>query len=1590
MPAPTGFILQETLDECELWSIYRGRRHRGQKTKLFLAFPEDHYPASAIQEFRYLLESTSGMHGGMLPALESFDSDGHFVVVFEDWPGAMLAEVLGQRRIKIDEFFIIAKNLATALLALHGHGAVHSALSPHSILVDENGEIRILPFLCPHELMGRSGLLHHPEFIERILPYLSPERTGGSGRQTDRRSDQYSLGAILYRMLTGITPFQSEDPLELVYSHAMRPPIHPSALRRDIPSMLSNMVMKLLEKDPENRYQGTPGLAADLGRCYTLYEKGAAETVFTLGEGDIPEIFSISGKLYGRRKETDSIAIVFDGIRRGGKEIINITGPSGIGKTTFVHSIIRPLAGIRGLYIEGKCDQLSSATPYAPMIEAFRGLIRQILSEREEVIEIWREAILDAVGANSRVIADVIPEVELITGAQPPVPELGAEEARNRFNMVFTRFIGVFASRQRPLTIFMDDLQWVDSATVMLFKYIMSDHTVQNILLIGAYRDNEISEYHSIEAVRRDIQKAGIAMRTLRLNPLDVVEVTELITDTIRCGEEKAWQLAALAYQHTGGNPLLVVQFLKSLYEENHLVRETSGWTWDIETIRKMYETDTIITVMANRIKALPEGALRILKHASCIGNRFDLETLIHALGETPAGIMNDIRVLVEHGYVSGQGTQYRFSHDRYYETAYSLTPEKKRLRIHERIGRALLLEYERKGELQENIFDVVNQFNMASALADDGDEKRALAELNMKAGKRARLSIAYQSAARYYRLGEALLDRDAWKSGYDLTMDIYRGLFECEYFIGNNEEADRLFGLIVKNARTVLEKAQIHDLKVMLLMNSSRAKEAIRTGLDGLSLLGVHLNPKPSRFRLLWEMGRLWLYFRSHGIESVLKLPVMNNEARSIVMSILVNMWTPAYTTNHGLMHLIPITMIHTSLRHGNCNYSALGYALFGMILTSGIGDFANGYRFGLVSRELGTRYPSDGLECALSFILGAFLIHWREHARNGIDYLRRAYNCGAGTGELYFSRLTCIFHAGNMSMKGDRLDEVLKTAGEYLDYSTRGKNHHVRQALQVVIRTALQLQGRTIDSLDLGDASFDEMEFLDELIESEISQPLHWYCVFKPKNLYIFGHFRKALDLLERYAETREWHFSTMIFAEHLFVHSLIIAALYDESEVKDRRRFMRILRVNQRKMKRWADNAPENFQHKYLLLEAEINRIVHNHQDAVRLYNEAIESAASNGYMQNAAIANELAGKFHLARGLNSYARIHLAAARHIFNEWGALAKVRMMDERYADILYDLPDIDDNGAFENIIASHRTDEARIISDFHRELAAISSETDPQRIASLVTLLALRGTGARRAVLYRFEGENVRALHTSTATEYDAIGWDDPTAGEIAMLTINQARPEILRTQVHPSAGEAYNPQGGEHPIFAICVPVIIEDTSMGAIYCDTDPHINPIDPSALHLLTLISTKAGPAMERLSDQAGPDRLAGARSQLKNVDTEALSIRLAEMMEIHKAYKTEDLTLMMVAEELSVSPHQLSEFINNRLGMNFNTYVNRYRVEEAMRVLVDDPDKPITAIAFDLGFNSISVFYNAFLKNTGLSPARYRRENRKDSGSKP
>ncbi len=1597
----SGYTILNTIEENGFWDVYRVRNSRRSGPAVILQIcSEDLFDSEMLREVLYSLGILRNINSErVLKIHDILDENGRLVVVYEDHRGTLLSEILKERKMKTEETLRVALGIVKTLGVLHENAIIHANISPHTILIDpESISTKLIPFIGSRGFTWESKMMQHPDAIEKVLPYISPEQTGKTGRELDARSDVYSLGIVHYQMLTGITPFQSEDPLEIIYSHAIRIPVPPVELRRDIPPVVSDLVMKLIQKDPENRYQSTGGLKADLERCINLVTGKSPHPTIVLGANDIPELFTISKKLYGRKKESDIIRNALKGVRSGSSEIVNVTGPSGIGKTTFITKVIRPLTGIKGLFITGKCDQLKMGIPYGPMIEAFRGLVMQILTESDEVIEIWKESILDSVGPNARIIIDVIPEVELITGPQPDVPALGAEETKNRFNLVFAGFIRVFISSKRPLTIFIDDLQWVDAATITLFKYIIIGPGIKYFFLVGAYRDDEISEYHTLRAFKDDLDKSGIKINTIKLMPLDVVEVAELITDTLKCSEDRAWQLAALAYQHSTGNPLLVTQFLKSLNDESLLRRDAAaGWTWDIETIRRMYEMDTVVTVMANRIKSLPSSALATLEYASCIGSTFELNILADLLNRPPEDVVSDLRTVIDDGYVMASGYNYRFTHDRFYETAYSLISEKKRQRIHIAIGKALMAKAGERN-FTEKIFDIVNQMNMGSTLITAQAEKLSLAELNLEAGKRAKLSVAYEAAVKYFRRGATLLDTDSWENTYDFSLSLHRELFECEYLLGNHREADAVFSLCVKHATTKIGKAQIYGLKVTLLMNSSMPREAIEVGLEGLNLLGIRLIKKPSRARILSSIFKLKLKLAHIGIDSILDLPEMTDETRKTAMTLFMNMWMAAYACNLNLMQFLPILMMNTSLKYGNCSISSLGYATFGMLLGYGMGDVESGYRLGVLSQDLNARYVNSGLNCTLNFMIGAFLIHWKEHARRDIEYLVKAYRCGIATGDLYYSRLTGIMHAGTMMIKGDNLKDVLSVALEYLDYTNKGKNSHVSNALTVVIRCALQLQGKTKNDVNLGDETFIENAFISNLEISEVIQPLHWYCLFKSRNLYVFEYYTEALDLITKYEKTRDWHFSSLAQSEHIFVHSLILAARCDESQGKEKSNYMRKLHHNLKILKKWAESAPENFLHKYLLVRAEISRIRGKNTLTMKLYNEAISSASANGYIQNGAMANELAAKFCLKQGFHQYAKSHIKAAIQGFVAWGAALKVETLQQQYAEIIAE--DTVQAGftdtSSHDLPAQDNTESSTIpntppLSTFIRDLREISSKSDAASVIKSAIELACVMSHAGRALLLlardsklSIEAEYIPSGNPVMPADDSANDMDGRLATSIIHHVQKNMQP-VFFNRGDSNDAFAEDPYIIKSAVPAIaCVPMVGRGELAGMIYLEYLSNSTTFTAETIEILNIIATQTTLSIGN-SSRNGDDvkKSQYSRTLLKGVNTDLVFRRLMDLMENEKIFKTEDLSLMMLAEELSLTPQQLSEFLNDRLSMNFNTFINKYRINEAKELLLNETDRPITAIAYDLGFNTISVFYSAFLKFTGVSPARFRKEGR-------
>jgi len=1508
-------------------------------------------------------------------------------VIIEDFEGIRLSDLQKFAEISLKSALYIVHKITEIITALHNSNIILYNLNPCNILVDQKTlNVRIIDSCLLPEMSSLQKINHTHESAEKRLPYISPEMTGLLRRSVDPRTDLYSAGIIFYQLITHNLPFPYDEVGEILNAQLKEKPLAPVEYHNGIPPVVSDMILKALEKEPEKRYQSAAGLKHDLKKCIDDLDSRGEIASFTICERDIPERFMPSQRLYGREPQLNRLKNIFKEISNGKKSIITLHGPSGIGKTAVVINLFKPLIENRCYFISGKCEQLSSRTPYRAIIQAFQGLIRQILTESSDGIQIWKESIVESLGQNSRIIIDVIPEVEKIIGPQPKAPELGPEESLNRFNMVFINFVRIFTNTNRPLVIFIDDLQWADTATLTLMKLLIYDIKIQNTLMIGSYRSNEVSKYHSLSIIKNQMQSAGVKIEEIQISPLTIKETEQMLSDTFICDISRTESLAGFACSHTEGNPLYLSHFLNSL-NDKHLINldPEKGWTWNFEKIQNEYKTDRAETLADDKFSLLPDNEQTLLRYASCIGSNFNIE-ILSTLVESPADkLFPSIRKLIREGYITPTIEGFRFVHDKIYESAYQSIPDDGKQKIHYKTGNILLNLYN-DAELSENIFSILNHFAVAHSIIDEPDKKIYLSELNLRAGKKAMLSAAYELAATYFTTGIDLLPDNSWQNNYSLSLELYRENFQCQYINDNMETAYGIFLEIKDKSRSVIEIADLYNINTDLLMISSRSAMAIDFGIEGLSLLDVNLKKKPSWISLNFGLLKLKSKLKKMSDAAIMDLPVMSDKKNLMAMSLLLNMWMPAYSRNHKLLQSITIEMVKESLLNGNCDISSFGYMAYNILPVDIIKKSVSHKNMGELSLKLNGKFKNPSLNCKLDFLYGAFHIHWTEHARKSIEHLTMAYKTGTECGDIHYSSLAGLFKSATMSIIGLPLDEVRKTALKHLDYSRKGKYYHVSNSITIVIKSINQLMGKSKSTMSMDDDNFNEKDFVDLLKKREVIQPRHWYNIFKARNLYLFGKYSHALTFMTDDTKLVEWHSSSITIPEHHFIKCLCVAAVYQEAAVSEKRIYRKLLRKSRKLMKKWAEGCPENYLHKYILIEAEIQRIKNNDKKAMLLYSRAIESATENGYIQNASIASELAGKFYLKTGLTDIAKKYINDSIRGFSGWGAKAKTDIMYKEYASLVK-------NENPETAQTPARTTESKnIITSFPE--SAMNAIKKIQRISkknlliqTIISSLSEISCSDRCFMILKTNGHlQIEAVSlTENSPQNHTLPVPVSDSEMLAFSAVKHAaRTGHFLNINYPSKHESFqnDPYIQKNmPSAILCCPLVTGNIDNGLIYLEKDSKKNPFTDEETDLIRIISLQAAVSLSNALEINENTSEKNEKSALKNIDTDEIMNRIKKLVEEDKIYTMEDLTLTITAGALCITRHQLSEFLNEKMNVNFNTFINRYRIDEAKKMLLNEPDQSVISIAYSVGFNSVSPFYSAFLKFTDMSPAKFRKE---------
>lgn len=1470
-----GYHIKEQIYESRHSLVYRACQGEENLPVILKMLKQAYPPPKKIAAFKREYELTRSLRLAGVIRAYSLATDQHRpVMVLEDFGGESLTWILQSRRFSLDEILSLALRIADILGQVHRHQVTHNDVNPSNLILNPTtGQLKLIDFGIATRLARENLTPSHPIGLEGTLAYMSPEQTGRMNRAVDYRTDFYSIGVTLYELLTGRLPFPITDALALVHAHIAQQPPSPHEIVPDVPHSLSAIVMKLLAKNAKDRYQSAEGLIADLEECLRQWRTSGEMTTFPLGQQDVMDWFHIPQKLYGREREIDTLLDAFTRVSKGACELMLMSGQAGVGKTALVQELYKSFTLRHGYFIAGKFDQFQKNTPYASLVQAFRSLIRQILTESEEQIAAWRTALTAAVGANLQVVIDVVPEVELVVGQQPMVSSLPSVEARNRFHLAFQNFIHVFTGPGHPLVLFLDDLQWADTASLQLLRLLMTAPENRSLLVICAYRDNEVTGGHPVQVTLDNIRGDGGTVSHVALRPLRLLDVQQITADTLTCSLETATPLAELVFTKTAGNPFFIGELLKSLYTAHLLSFEerTGEWRWDVAHIRARNITDNVVELMVDRMQKLGAETQEVLKLAACLGNQFNLRTLatVHekpvqeiarnlwpALREELVLPLSDTYKLVDLTVQELDGetlVEYKFAHDKIQQAAYSLISEADRQAVHWRVGQ-LLLHSTPRVEQGSRIFAIVNHLNLGRESIQHDSEQSELATLNLQAGKRAKVAAAYEPAFRYLQTGMELLAQDAWERQYDLALTLHVEAAEVAYLGGDFQQMNHLTAIALQRAKTLLDKIKAYEVMLHSYSAQNKLVEGVKTGLQVLAILGERFPSEPNQADILHGLEKTQQTLAGRRVEELIHLPVMTDPYAIAAIRILAGMIHLSFAAFPRLFPLIVFRMVHLSVIHGNAPLSAHAYATYGIILCAA-GEIEAGYQFGSLASHLVERLNVRELKASVTYMVQTFIRHWKEHLSLTLQPLLEGYQTGLETGDLMFGALDVQGYCFQSYWLGTELTELEREMKKYSEIMHRLKQDPALNINEIYRQVVLNLLDRSADPCLLIGESYNEEEALLLRLRANDANTMCFIYSSKLVLSYLFHKYSQAVEYAEIAEKYLEGLLGTAAIPGFHLYDSLARLAVFSEAREAERETILEKVTANQRKMNLWAQHAPMNYLHKFHLVEAERARVAGNDRDAREFYDLAIDLAREHGFVHEEALANELAANFYLARGQTRLAYYYLREAHYAYTRWGATAKVKDMDLRYPKF-WTSADMNFSRNLASTTSSnteHYSSSAFDFTSVIKASQAISREIVLDQLLTSLMKILIENTGAQRGLLL-LEREGHLVIEAEGALAGDAVTlWQSvpvETSADIPLAIIHY----VERTKESVVLSEAM-----QEPVFAndpyfikrrpksiLCVPLIKQGKLIGIVYLENNLTTGAFTADRLAIVNVLAAEA------------------------------------------------------------------------------------------------------------------------------------------------
>ncbi|OJJ25287.1 serine/threonine protein kinase [Roseofilum reptotaenium AO1-A] len=1383
----------ELIHQSDRIFVYRAHRENDGRLVIIKLMGNEHPSFNELVQFRnqYVISKNLGLEGIVKPyALERYEN--RYALIMEDVQGISLAEYRGRNPLPLSQFFSIAIQLAEILHQLHQNQIIHKDIKPTNILIQpQTQQIKLIDFSISTLLPKETQTVKTLNVLEGTLAYISPEQTGRMNRGIDYRSDFYALGITLYELLAGRLPFNSDDPMELVHAHIAQQPISPcdwlNGNGENHPQSLSDIILKLMAKNAEARYQSALGLKYDLEKCRQQWHEKGIIAPFVLGERDLCDRFIVPEKLYGRVKEVQALLDTFERVAKGSSEMMLVAGFSGIGKTAVINEVHKPITRQKGYFIKGKFDQFNRNIPFSAFLQAFRDLMGQLLGESDRELVEWKAQILEAVGENGQVLIDVIPELQYIIGQQPPVPQLEGSAAQNRFNLLFEKFIAVFTTKKHPLTLFLDDLQWADSASLNLLKVLMGVTQMGYLLLLGAYRDNEVFPAHPLMLCLGVLEKKQTRISTITLAPLSVNHINQLVAETLICSADLATPLTNLVYQKTKGNPFFTTQFLKGLREDGLITfnQNLGYWECDLVKVRDAALTDDVVEFMARRLHKLPSETQKVLKLAACIGNQFDLETLA-IICETPseevaANLWSALREGLilpqseaykffqewEKGEEKAEGIAvgYRFLHDRVQQAAYSLIPENKKVQTHFNIGQ-LLLKTIAPSQREDYIFDIVSHLNLSIELIGEQTKRNELAKLNLVAAKKAKSCTANAAAFDYLNIGLNLLADDTWQAEYELTLNLHLEATEVSYLKSDFDSMERLGKIVIDRARTVVDRIKVYETQLQAYAVQSRFGDGIDVGLQCLRLLGIDLSDNPDMTEIESWLARTQAALDPFTLEELLNRPEMKEPKILSATRLLSRLVPISYFGRQSLFPLLACQGILLSLDYGDAIDTPVSYINYAFFLCNpGFDRFGQAYEYGKMAKQI---IEKQNNTLRYTFVWNNFYAYvspWRSHLRDGITPLNEASQKAIEVGDLEFAAYALTNGLLLAYCSGIELDMLKLDLERGVDFC-----HSIRfEGLAIYTACILQVAFNLVDNVEdpccLQGNFYDAQGAIDSFQKSKhlLGLSIHYFSQLQLN--YLFGNMAEAKYLLAEVETYLPGIGGFLLLPHFAFLAGLNYLKLV-ELEKDNEEKWWKSSEHWISRLKFWAENAPMNCQHKSDLLEAERCRILGEKLRAIELYDRAIAGAKENGFIHEESLANELFAKFYLDWGRVKEAAVYMQEAYYGYARWGAKAKTNHLEQHYPQLLKPILQRDRPSSGSGKSISHSTSHSQTVADiasildFSSLLKAsqiLSGEIELEKLLSTLMKIILENAGATKGALLLTgeKGLSVEAIATHTDAE-------------------------------------------------------------------------------------------------------------------------------------------------------------------------------------------------------------------------------------------